>query len=71
MHFKCFKSATSIKHVCVLFSSYLLLGITPLIFNMGSMLKWSANRPATNLAYMNPRTISHGIQIVHFEQLNE
>ena len=45
MHIKCFKSATGInsthkidiKHVCVIFSGYLPLRITPPIFNMGSM----------------------------------
>ena len=36
------------------FFSYLPLGITPPIFNMGSMLTGSANRPATNLAYHEP-----------------
>ena len=56
MHIKCFKSATGIhstqkhyiKHVCVLFSGYLPLRITPPIFNMGSMLTGRA----VNLAYL-------------------
>ena len=58
MHIKYFKSATGInstqkidiKHVCVLFSSYLPFKITPPIFNMGSMLTGRA----TNLAYLAP-----------------
>ena len=76
MHIKCFKSATGInsthkidiKHVCVLFSGYLPLRITPPIFNMGRMLTWRA----ANLAYLAlPRTICHGYQFVHLDQLNE
>ena len=63
MHFKCFISATGIhlthenrsKTCLLLFSCHLPLGITPPIFNMGSMLTGSANRPATNLAYHNPQ----------------
>ena len=58
MHIKCFKSATGInstqknhiKHVCVLFSGYLSLRITPPIFNMGSILTGRA----ANLAYLAP-----------------
>ena len=55
--FQCtIKSVVSINltHVCVLFFCYLPLGITPPIFNMGSMLTGSTNRPATNLAYHEP-----------------
>ena len=59
MHIKCFKSAIGInstkeidiKHVCVLFSCYLPLGITPPIFNMGSMLTGRA----ANLDYLAPQ----------------
>ena len=60
MHFKCFKSVAGInsthtkkndiKQVCVLFSGYLPLRITPPIFNMGSMLTGQA----ANLAYHAP-----------------
>ena len=58
MHIKCFKLATGInstqkidiKHVCVLFSGYLPLRITPPIFNMESMLTGRA----ANLAYLAP-----------------
>ena len=59
MHIKYFKSATDInvtqkndiKHVCVLFSGYLPLRITPPIFNMGRMLTGQA----ANLAYLVPQ----------------
>ena len=58
MHIKYFKSATginstqknNIKHVCVLFSGYLPLRITPPIFIMGSMITGRA----ANLAYLAP-----------------
>ena len=52
-----------------LFSCYLPPGITPPIFNMGSIFTGSANRPAINLAYHEPPGQFHGIQIVHLEQL--
>ena len=58
VHIKCFKLATGInstqefdiQHVCVLFSGYLPLKITPPIFNMESML----TRRTASLAYLAP-----------------